>query len=395
MQDWEYEIADPSRIDEFLDAYISSQLTDDERFTLMETIIHSAESHPLPLEDQHRWSEILQLLRASVELHACTIHYWSTFETRDPADCFRVTPSMRALVAEFPQNFTCPTRTLLFPRDILKPALVDEHFRPEANAARTLGLNVELVDHDAIVAGDLVSGLKGVEGSGHGFFYRGWMLNPSDYTAMFRTLDERGIFLRTSPRHFTTAHHLPEWYSDMENVTPKSVWTTGAEWDEFESALVALGAGAAVLKDYSKSEKHYWNEAMFIPDTQDVVSARTVAERFVELRGSAFDTGFVLRRFEDLSNVEARTWWVDGVCVGVSAHPDTPDKEPPELDLGQFSEFVSGLGLPFITVDVALATESLKPRVVEVGDGQVSDRPTSLSATDFITMLTTNTENAQ
>lgn len=310
----------------------------------------------------------------------------------DPADCFCVTPSMRELVADFPQNFTCPTRTLLFPRDILKPALVDEHFRKEAIAARTLGLNVELVDHDAIVAGDLVSGLKGVEGSGHGFFYRGWMLTPSDYTAMFRTLDERGIFLRTSPRNFTTAHHLPEWYSGMKDVTPKSVWTKGAGWDEFESALVALGPGAAVLKDYSKSEKHCWNEAMFIPETQHVASARTVAERLLSCEGQRSTRGsfsVVSRTFRTSRHAHGGLTVSAWGCLLTLA----PRTKNPQLDLDEFSEFVSGLGLPFITVDVALATGSLNPRVVEVGDGQVSDRPSSLSATDFITMLTTNSAN--
>ncbi|MCP5384447.1 MAG: hypothetical protein H6913_07510 [Altererythrobacter sp.] len=43
MQDWEFEVADANRIDEFLSAYQSQELTDDERFTLMEMIIQSFE----------------------------------------------------------------------------------------------------------------------------------------------------------------------------------------------------------------------------------------------------------------------------------------------------------------------------------------------------------------
>lgn len=41
MQDWEWEVADPARIDEYLNAYHVGELTDDERFTLMETLIQA------------------------------------------------------------------------------------------------------------------------------------------------------------------------------------------------------------------------------------------------------------------------------------------------------------------------------------------------------------------
>jgi hypothetical protein len=41
MQDWEHEVADADRIHEFIAAYQSGQLDDDERFTLMELIIQS------------------------------------------------------------------------------------------------------------------------------------------------------------------------------------------------------------------------------------------------------------------------------------------------------------------------------------------------------------------
>jgi hypothetical protein len=42
------------------------------------------------------------------------------------------------------------------------------------------------------------------------------------------------------------------------------------------------------------------------------------------LRDDVFTGGFVLRRWEDFASAEARTWWVDGACRLVTAHPDTP-----------------------------------------------------------------------
>ena len=97
MQDWEYEVADPARIDDFLDAYLCGELSEDERFTLMETILQSFEEFPSPLEDHPRWQELLSLLKENLDLHLYTIWYWSSLETESLEDCFRVTPEMREI----------------------------------------------------------------------------------------------------------------------------------------------------------------------------------------------------------------------------------------------------------------------------------------------------------
>ena len=47
---------------------------------------------------------------------------------------------------------------------------------------------------------------------------------------------------------------------------------------------------------------------------------------------------------------------------------------------------MAGLGLPFVTVDLALRTDGIW-RVVELGDGQVSDRPTTLAPHGLIAAL--------
>lgn len=130
---------------------------------------------------------------------------------------------------------------MLFPRDLLNPRLVDEHFRDEAAAARSIGLDVHLIDHDAIVTGDLTSGLRGIEGSGSGYVYRGWMVRPVQYSAMSDELRNRGVVLRTTGSDFRQAHHLPQWYPTMVGATPRSVWTaalTGVNSTQHWSASV-------------------------------------------------------------------------------------------------------------------------------------------------------------
>ena len=90
-----------------------------------------------------------------------------------------------------------------------------------------------------------------------------------------------------------------------------------------------MGSGPVVLRDYTKSMKHYWHEAMFIPDVADADAEWAIAARFLELRADSFVGGLVLRRFEPFTGAEVRTWWVDGHCALTTAHPDTPDTSLP------------------------------------------------------------------
>lgn len=95
MQDWEFEVADASRIDEFLEAYESGELDDDERFTLMQTIIQSFENLNDPLETDARWSGVLELLDANIALHGYSAWYWSCEDALDPRDAWQVSPWLR------------------------------------------------------------------------------------------------------------------------------------------------------------------------------------------------------------------------------------------------------------------------------------------------------------
>ena len=273
---------------------------------------------------------------------------------------------------------------LLVPGDPLRPRRPDEHFAAEAAAAREAGWQVAVIDHDAAARDDgAETAVSGVRVSGTAI-YRGWMLRPDHYAALERALAGRDVTVRTSAAQYRQAHELPGWYDGLAAVTPESVWTVGDDRDGFDKARAALGDGGAVLRDYTKSMKHYWHEAAYIPDVADGAAAWRVASRFRELRGDDFAGGFVLRRFESFTGAEVRTWWVDGVCRLVTAHPDTPG------DLPRDSPDLSGIstgGLPFVTVDLALREDG-RWRVVELGDGQVSDRPTTTPAEAFIDAVT-------
>jgi len=275
---------------------------------------------------------------------------------------------------------------LLFPCDPLNPRRADPHFADEYAAARELERPTALIDHDLAAGGDpagAVSKVPAVQGA----VYRGWMLRSEEYAALAVALNARGTTLKTGPDQYRRAHELPGWYAALEVFTPASVWTEGAGRERFDAARSSMGSGPAVLRDYTKSMKHYWHEAMFIPDVTDAEGAWAIAARFLELRADSLVGGFVLRRFEPFVGAEVRTWWLDGQCVLTTAHPDTPDTASAEgPDLGRVRDAVVELDLPFVAVDFARHHDGAW-RVVELGDGQVSDRPASTVASEFIAAL--------
>ena len=273
---------------------------------------------------------------------------------------------------------------LLVPADVLRPRRADDHFADEAAAARAAGYPVGLVDHDALAAGEAARAVARVPAGPATAVYRGWMLAAAAYAGFAAALAERDVTLRTDPEQYRRGHELPGWYAALQPFTPATVWTVGAGRAAFDAARARLGGGAAVLRDWTKSMKHHWHEAAYVPDLADADAAWAVAARLRELRGDDFAGGFVLRRFERFTGAEVRTWWVDGVCRLVTAHPDTADRPPPaDAGVPGLAPAVAGLGLPFVTADLVRHADG-RWRVIEVGDGQVSDRPAGTAAADLI-----------
>ncbi|WP_436533593.1 ATP-grasp domain-containing protein [Actinoplanes sp. HUAS TT8] len=282
---------------------------------------------------------------------------------------------------------------LLVPADVLRPRRPDEHFAEEVSAARDAGIEVAVIDHDALARGGSAdAAVARIPAADHptrtAAVYRGWMLRAPAYEALADALARRGVALRTSASDYRGAHELPGWYATAAAHTPETVWTTGDDRDDFTAACAALGSGAAVLRDYTKSMKHHWAEAAYIPSVADPDAAWKVAARFRELREDEFTGGFVLRRFESFTGAEARTWWAGGDCRLVTAHPDTPDDLPAaDLDPTFLAPSIRALNLPFVTADLTRRDDG-RWRLVEIGDGQVSDRPRTTPAADLIAALT-------
>jgi hypothetical protein len=109
MQDWEYEVSDHTRIDEFIAAYETEQLSDDEKFTLMQTIIDSFEELAgmgFNLASDPRWQRTISILDTNISLHAYSVWYWSCLDAEHEDETFCVTPFVRQVFARHSDYFS-------------------------------------------------------------------------------------------------------------------------------------------------------------------------------------------------------------------------------------------------------------------------------------------------
>ena len=278
--------------------------------------------------------------------------------------------------------------TTIFCADLLHNRRVDPHYSAEASTVRDLGGSTALIDHDALLRGDAATAVQRVpEGTGPAW-YRGWMIPGDRYADLAAALARRGTELMTSPTAYRRAHELPGWYDTFASVTPQSVWSRGAP-DDVGALVTPLGTGPGMVKDYVKSRKHEWRDACYLPELTDVDAVRRVIATFVERQAEFLAGGVVVRRFESFADGESRVWWIDGEPVAVSPHPDTPSLDP-QPDLGNIRPLVKAFAARFVTTDLARRADGVW-RLIEVGDGQVSDWPAHSDHRTLMSVLTNAT----
>lgn len=98
-QDWDLEMADSSRVAEFISFYGEQVLSENERFGLMALIIASYDDFiSSGNEPDLVWSKIKYYLIQDFVIHKNTILYW-VLEDNEIDNCFAVTPLMRDVLA--------------------------------------------------------------------------------------------------------------------------------------------------------------------------------------------------------------------------------------------------------------------------------------------------------
>jgi len=115
MQDWEHEVFNPVRIDEFLSVYENEQLSDDEKFTLMEMIIASLDEFMASgqrLDLDTRWKHVESILDHNIRLHAYSVWYWSRLDAEADDEMFYISPLIRDILVKHKDYFASPRNSL-------------------------------------------------------------------------------------------------------------------------------------------------------------------------------------------------------------------------------------------------------------------------------------------
>lgn len=293
----------------------------------------------------------------------------------------------------------------VFCQDPLRPRQVDEVYRLEADTITALGLKYTVINYESLVNdNNPVLALKYVSTEERPILgiYRGWMLRPNQYAKLYVALSEKGIQLINSPQAYRYCHYLPESYSAIESYTPQSVWlpvSGDVEIDEVMALLSPFGSRSIIVKDFVKSQKHYWSEACFIPSAADCEAVKRVVNRFLELQGDSLNEGLVFRefiKFESLTDhsqsgmplsKEFRVFVLDGEPFYAIEYWEEGDYQGLSPPTEQFAEVMGQIKSRFFTMDIAKRNDG-EWAIVELGDAQVAGLPHKADVRKFYKILT-------
>lgn len=191
--------------------------------------------------------------------------------------------------------------------------------------------------------------------------YRGWMMSGEDYRTFAEAILKRGSKPFTDHQAYLASHHLPNWYPKLKDLTPET--RIFAPDCDLAAELQNLDWPEFFIKDYVKSLKTSVGSRI-----SKAEQASAVVAEMKHYRGQ-IEGGFCVRRVEEfLPQTETRYFVLNGI-----AH--APTGEAPSI----VSECAKRLSSRFYSIDVVQCADG-QSRIVEVGDGQVSDlvgwRPT-------------------
>lgn len=255
----------------------------------------------------------------------------------------------------------------IFPAHPTRPTIVEPTFGDQWSAFASSGFDVAVCP-DAVV--DEGKPFRGVV-PGAEVVYRGWMLNARQYERLALAVEAAAARLITSQAAYLAAHHLPNWYPLVAEFTPETrVLPLESDW---EAELRSLGWDAYFVKDYVKSLKT--SRGSVVRDPGEIGAVVAEMRHF---RGE-IEGGLCVRRVESfIADSECRYFVLGG-------RPFSPDggmvPEPVE-------RIASRIPSPFFSVDVVSRADG-EMRIVEIGDGQVSDL-VGWTAEQFVEMWMTH-----
>ena len=232
--------------------------------------------------------------------------------------------------------------------------MIDEAFQDQAIALKQAGFGTSTFSiEENRITGAIPEGVTTV--------YRGWMMSEAEYAFFEGWLRGKKLKPLTTTSQYITTHYLPAWYSYIDGITPHTEIITGDKLAERAEAIVtALKWPKFQVKDFVKSLKTAGGSVHTDPK-----QIKTIMEEMEKYRG-VIEGGLCLREWEDYyPNTEKRYFVLNGKFYG---QEHLFDVRAMELLIRVARDIPS----PFFSVDIAERTDGAF-RVVEIGDGQVSD----------------------
>lgn len=240
----------------------------------------------------------------------------------------------------------------LYPSDPLRTKKCDEVYAAEFVAVQEAGFETSVFPFEEFQAGSLrpFPALQ----KDNTVIYRGWMLSATEYDAFISAVIEAGARPLSDTKTYLLAHHLPNWYPLIEEFTPMTrIFSVDTD---LGAELNALGWNEYFIKDYVKSLKTSVGSRISTPE-----QAAKVVSEMLQFRGK-IEGGFCVRQVENfLPQTEQRFFVMDSI-------PCSMDAEIPAI----VSDCARRVDSRFFSVDVVQRNDG-KLRIVEIGDGQVSD----------------------
>lgn len=257
---------------------------------------------------------------------------------------------------------------VLYPENPLNTSQADEPYHEEFVAVRAAGLPCSLFDFDLLQFGEFNPHPQLIPGEQ--ILYRGWMLNPQSYQTLVKQMEKRGGIPITPYGDYLRCHHLPGWYSQCAKYTAETYFFKAD--DELEQNIQALGWDHYFVKDFVKS-----NTVDKGSIAQTPAEALSIVDQLATYRGET-EGGVAIRRVASYRpNTEQRYFVVRGI-----AH--APSGAVPQL----VKTIAKIIDAPFYSMDV-IENSAGELRLVELGDGQVSDKK-NWSVSQFLEVILAN-----
>ena len=224
---------------------------------------------------------------------------------------------------------------------------VDSSYEEEFNLLKNEGFKVYLMNIDELDTTKIYPKYEEEK-----LIYRGWMLSEENYQKLNNKVNQNLI---VQTKEYLSSHHIINWYDNIKEDTFETHFT---DIENAATLFNKLQWKEVFIKDYVKSIKT--GKGSIVDSVDDIERLKMdmlTYKGFIE-------GGLVFRKVENFDkNSETRFFVLNGVV--------NAPKEVPQDMLKLAEKITHQHNAFFYTIDIIKQEDNYK--VIEIGDGQVSD----------------------